>query len=267
MKRYCFSFLLLLAFVFLYTFVKAQDSASYIKKDSTLNSVGIKYDRTFFDKEKGKPWHLVSVEYGRKVKKTLLLARVNYANRFEKSATQVEADAYPILSKKLYAYINIGYSANNLLFPGFRSGLSLYFSLPAKFEVEAGARYLHFDAPIYIYTASIGKYYKKFWFNTSGFLSPQNSNISTSLFFKSRYYINDNDFVMLLLGTGLSPDNTVDNTLFNTYLKSNKVELSLRRALQKRTIIFLSASYNKQQLQNDSYINQYNASVGFQFGF
>ena len=267
MKKYWLAIFWLFIFGFIFSPVKAQDVLLPAKSDTTLNSIGIKYDNTFFDKGKGKPWHLESIEYRRKIKKTKLITRVNYAQRFGMTAGQIEADAYPVLSKKVYAYLNAGYSPSKTLFPGFRSGVSLYFSLPAKFEIEGGARYLYFDKPIYIYTASVGKYYKKFWFNTSVFLSPQNSNISASYFLKSRYYMNDRDYIMLLLGTGLSPDNTVDNTLFNTYLKSKKVEIGYRRTIQKHTIIFLSTSLSNQQIKSDTYINQYNVSIGFQFEF
>ncbi len=258
---------LLLIFLFICMPGKAQDSLLSLKKDTSLNSIGIKYDLTFFGKDLGKPWHLVSTEYIRQVKKSSLIARLNYAHRFGTSAVQAEAEAYPVLSPKVYAYLNVGFSPGNMLFPGFRSGMSLYYSLPAAFEVEAGARYLYFDEPIYIYTASIGKYYKKYWFNASGFLSPQNSNIAASWFLKSRYYLNDKDFIMLLLGSGLSPDNRVDNTLFNTLLTSKKAELSFRRTIQKDYILFLNAGISNQQMQNDTYMNQYNIGAGFQVGF
>jgi YaiO family outer membrane protein len=246
--------------------VKAQDSLLRYKKDTTLNSIGIKYDLTFFGKGIGKPWHLVSAEYIRQVKKSSLIGRVNYAHRFATSAVQAEVEAYPVLSRKVYAYLNVGYSPGKMLFPSFRSGISLYFSLPAAFEVEAGARYLYFDQPIYIYTASIGKYYKKYWFNASAFLSPQNSNISVSWFLKSRYYLNDKDYIMLLLGSGISPDNRIDNTLFNTYLKSKKAELSFRRTIQKHCTLFFNTGISNQQIQNGAYINQYNIGAGFQVG-
>ncbi len=267
MKGYGLVYFFLLIFVSICIPGKAQDSLLKYKNDTTLNSIGIKYDLTFFGKGVGKPWHLVSTEYIRQVKKTSLIARVNYAHRFGTSAVQAEAEAYPVLSRKVYAYLNIGFSPGKMLFPGFRSGMSLYFSLPAAFEVEAGARYLYFDEPIYIYTASIGKYYKQYWFNASAFLSPQNSNIAASWFLKSRYYLNDKDFIMLLLGSGLSPDNRVDNTLFNTFLKSRKAELSFRRSIQKHYTLFLSAGISNQQMQNDTYINQYNVGAGFQVGF
>ncbi len=237
------------------------------KTDSTLNSIAVKYDLTFFEKGVGKPWHLVSAEYSRRVKKTVLLARFNYAERFGKNALQAEADAYPVLSKKVYAYLNVGFSPGKQLFPAFRSGASVYVSLPAAFELEAGARYLYFDEPIYVYTASVGKYYKKYWFNASGFLSPENSNISSSWFFKTRYYLTDLDYVMILLGSGFSPDNRIDNSLFNTYLKSTKAELSLRKTVKRYYTLLLSAAVSRQQIPGDAYINQFNMSTGLQVAF
>lgn len=267
MKSCRLVYLFLLIFNSLYFPAQAQDPLLNNKKDSTLNSIGIKYYLTFFGKGISNPWHLVSTEYTRQVKKTSLIARVNYANRFGTSAVQAEADAYPVLSRKVYAYLNVGFSPGKMLFPGFRSGMSLYFSLPAAFEVEAGARYLYFDEPIYIYTASIGKYYKKYWFNASAFLTPQNSNVAASWFLKSRYFLYDKDYIMLLLGSGLSPDSRVDNTLFNTFLKSKKAELSFRRTIQKHYTLFLSAGISHQQMQIDTYINQYNVGAGFQVGF
>jgi YaiO family outer membrane protein len=244
----------------------AQDTA-FVKKDSTIHSIGLRYDLSFFDNGNGNPWHLISTEYTRKSDKISLIARLNYAQRFGGSALQAEVDAYPKFGKKTYAYLNLGYAPNTNLFPVFRTGISLFRSLPAKFEVEAGARYLKFDTPIYIYTASVGKYYKKYWFNASGFLSPSNSKISTSWFLKARYYLNDEDFVMLLFGNGLSPDNGVDNTLFNTYLKSTRAEISFRRTIHKKFVLFLSSSINNQQTQNLSYIRQYNVSTGIQKSF
>lgn len=236
-------------------------------QDTLLNAVGIKYDITLSDKATLKPWHLLSTEYIRKINKSSIIARLNYAHRFGLSDAQAEVDAYPVLSRKVYAYLNAGVAPGKKLFPSFRTGLSLFFVLPAKFETEGGIRYLNFNAPIYIYTASVGKYYKKYWFNLSTFLSPVNSNISSSFFLKSRYYFNDTDFAMLLLGTGLSPDNTVDNTLLNTFLKSKKVELSLRKHVSKQLIFLMNMGLSKQQISQASSINQYNFGVGLQQQF
>lgn len=245
----------------------AQDSLSITNIDKHPNSIGLKYDFSFFDQEMRKPWHLVSTEYIRKLKNSSLIGRLNYAHRFGNSAVQTEVETYPKINKKIYSYLNVGLSGNKLLFPKFKSGASIYITLPAKFEVEAGARYLNFNKPIFIYTAALGKYYKQYWFNASTFISPQNSAISTSFLVRSRYYFNDTDFVMLLLASGLSPDSRVDNTLFNTFLKSRKAELSLRRSLHDRYTIFINSSVNFQQVQNDKFIRQYNIGTGLQLRF
>ena len=245
---------------------KAQDTC-FVKRDSIVHSIGLRYDLSFFDDGNGDPWHLISTEYTRKSLKTTLITRFNFAQRFGSSAVQAEIDAYPKFDKKTFAYLNLGYAPNTNLFPVFRSGLSIFRSLPAKFEVEAGARYLKFDAPVLIYTASVGKYFKKYWFNASTFISPSSTKISTSFFLKARYYLNEEDFVMILFGNGLSPDNSVDNTLFNTYLKSTRAEVSLRKTIHKKFVLFFSSSFNNQQIKNLSYIRQYNVTTGMQKNF
>lgn len=244
----------------------AQDSVQVITMNKTRNVIGTRYDLTSFDKGVNKPWHLLSLEYTREVKKSPLTVRLNYANRFSRSGLQLEADAYPVISKKMYAYLNAGYSKDVMLFPKYRGGMSLYLSLPAAFEAEGGLRLLHFNSSRFIYTASLGKYYKKYWFNASTFLSPDSSSISKSYFFKTRYYLDDKDFVMLTLGTGISPDDKNNNIQFavNNKLRSKKIELSFRRTIWEQNIILVSSSWMRQEYEYKKFTGQYNISIGFQ---
>ena len=77
--------------------VAAQDSLHLSVPQKIPNSLGIKYDLITFDKVVTKPWHLISIEYTKHIKKTPLITRLNYANRFSKSGFQLEAEAYPAL--------------------------------------------------------------------------------------------------------------------------------------------------------------------------
>lgn len=249
-----------------YLKVNAQDSLTLSTAQKTTNTIGIKYDFIYFDKGGNKPWHLLSLEYTRLIKKIPFIARLNYANRFSKSGLQLEAEAYPAISKKVYAYVNAGYSKDSLLFPKYRAGFSLYVSLPAAFEAEGGFRLLYFNSPTWIYTAAIGKYYKNYWFNFSTFLTPGNSNILQSYFLKTRYYLDDQDFIMLTLGTGISPDDRNNNIQLNTNNKlgSKKAELSLRSTIKKVNVILISTSWMNEEYQLKKYTNQYNISIGLQ---
>ncbi|MCO6149198.1 YaiO family outer membrane beta-barrel protein, partial [Flavobacterium sp. NRK1] len=131
---------------------------------SSKNAIGLRYDYSYFDKRFDDPWHLVALDYTRQTKLGSATARVNYANRFATDAAQFEVDLYPYFSKTFYAYINTGISGNKDIFPQFRAGFSLYANLPAAFEVDAGFRFLNFTTDdTWVYTASVGKYFKNYW--------------------------------------------------------------------------------------------------------
>ncbi len=243
----------------------AQDSIIVLAPAKKTNTIGINYDFTYLDKAGYNPWHLLSLEYSKALKNIPLTARINYANRFNLSDWQIEADAYPVLSKKIYTYLNAGYAGKALLFPKYRAGFSMYVSLPAAWEAEAGARFLYFNSSTFIYTASLGKYYKKYWFNVSSFLTPANGDVTGSYFLKTRYYLNDTDFVMLLLGTGISPDDKNNNVQLASAgrLSSKKAVLSFKRTFKKTNILLFSSGFTKQETIAGQFINQYNFSIGF----
>ena len=95
------SVLILIIISSIYFPVAAQDSLHLsVPQKKMPNSLGVKYDLITFDNVVTKPWHLVSVEYTKHIKKTPLITRLNYANRFSKSGFQLEAEVYPALSKK-----------------------------------------------------------------------------------------------------------------------------------------------------------------------
>lgn len=260
------SILTILTGLFFFLAATAQDSLTVSDVQKKVNSIGINYDLIAFDNGVKKPWHLVSFEYTHRIKKVPLIARVNYANRFSQSGLQLEAEAYPHISKKIYAYINAGYSKNSLLFPKYKAGFSLYFSLPAAYEVEGGCRILYFNSQTWVYTASLAKYYKNYWFNLSTFLTPDNNNILQSYFLKTRYYLNDTDFIMLTLGTGISPDDRNNNIQLNTNagLSSKKAEAGIRHTIKKKNVILFNVGFMSQEYEHKKYTKQYNLGIGLQ---
>ncbi|WP_417886568.1 YaiO family outer membrane beta-barrel protein [Zunongwangia sp.] len=236
---------------------------------SAQNQVGLKYDFIYFDEQFDDPWHLASLDYTRQTKLGAIGARFNYANRFNTNAYQVELDAYPTISETFYAYINAGYSTDDAgIFPEYRTGFSLYANLPWALEAEAGFRLLGFEDETWIYTASVGKYYKSFWFNFRTFLTPANESISQSFSFITRYYFGSaDDYLNLELGTGISPDNQTNNILYNngnTYkLKSNNILLRYRRTFGATNIAFIEGSWNHQEYRQNEKGNQYTIGVGY----
>lgn len=232
------------------------------------HKIGLSYNYVYFDKQFSDPWHLGSIDYSRQTGIGSIIARVNIANRFKTNGTQFELDFYPRISKVFYAYMSGGYSGDMGVFPEYRAGFSLYANLPSAFEAEAGFRMLSFSNQTWIYTASLGKYYKSFWFNLRTFLTPSTDAISQSVAFSTRYYFGGaDDYLSFGIGTGLSPDDPKNNLLYNngnTYrLKSNNISLGYRKSIKSSNIIFLKASLENQEYIQDTRGNQVELGIGF----
>ncbi|HYM92573.1 MAG TPA: YaiO family outer membrane beta-barrel protein [Chitinophagaceae bacterium] len=241
-----------------------------IKNQASKNKLGVTYDFVYFDNQFNDPWHLASISYARSTSIGTVIGRLNYANRFTTGAVQFEADAYPRISKIFYSYINAGISNKTGVFPQYRAGYSLYANLPKSYEAEAGFRFLYFGGPTWIYTGSVGKYFKNYWFNFRTYLTPANSNISRSYSFTTRYYFGGaDDYLSLSLGTGISPDNVSNNVqLNNTYkLKSNGVSGGYNKTIKKLNIISVTAAWTHQEYLPNTFGNQLDFGIVYQRKF
>ena len=248
---------------------EARSLAEKINDQSAKNKLGISYDLATFDKQFDDPWHIVSLDYSRNTKAASFIGRMNYANRFKTNAVQFEADAYPRISKTFYGYLNAGLSDKSGIFPQYRGGFSLYANLPKSFEAEAGFRYLYFNDPTWIYTASLGKYFKNYWCNFRTYITPATESVSNSYSITTRYYFKETNYFGVGLGTGISPDEKANNIqLANLYkLKSYRISADYRNTFKTFNSILLSFSMLQQEYLPKVTGNQYLFSVGYQRRF
>lgn len=240
-----------------------------IKDQVRKNKIDLSYDYTYFDKRFDQPWHLVSLGYSRQTKLGTVSGRVNYGHKFGEDGLQGEIEAYPRISPTFYAYVNAGYSASDI-FPEYRGGFSLFANLPAAFEAELGFRYLYFDDAVWVYTASVGKYYSNFWFNLRTYLTPGEGDLSRSFAFTTRYYTaGADDFITLGLGTGISPDDQRNNINYsiNTSLISYKFNLGYQRTVGRQNIIGAMATWYYEEFREKTYGNQVNIGIILQRRF
>ncbi len=234
-----------------------------IKDQVRRNKIDLSYDYTYFDRRFDQPWHLLSLTYSRQTKLGTVAGRINYANKFGDGGVQGEIDAYPHISNTFYAYVNLGYSGSDI-FPKYRSGFSLYANLPRSFEAELGFRYLYFSSSTWVYTASVGKYYRNFWFNLRTYLTPGENNLSKSFHFTTRYYTaGADDFIMLGVGTGISPDDQRNNINYaiNTDLMTYKLAAAWQRTFARQNILGLYGTWYYEEYQKNTYGNQFNIGV------
>lgn len=167
-----------------------------------------------FDKGKS-PQTLMSAQLGRNFNFGSLIIRTNVANKFNKKGLQYELESYVNFTRKLYANLSTGFASDDI-FPSEKFGAELYLKLPAGFEFSAGARYQKFTAATTFYTASLGNYYKNYWFSLRTFISPKSDSIVETKSLKNssitviatlrNYFGDSNNFIGLKLGRGQSPD-------------------------------------------------------------
>ncbi len=153
------------------------------------------------------PWHWLSLEHKELLSFGPVIIKLNYANRFQQTATQIEVESYPTLRKGTYLYTGLGVSKSDL-FPSFRMGLEVFQALPRDYEASIGFRYLEVpDKQIPIYVGYLGKYWQSYWFSLKTYVSSSNSSLSKSWVFGARKYLsNPSNHVELYAGSGVSPD-------------------------------------------------------------
>lgn len=244
----------------------ARALAVRIRDNASRNRVGVKYDYLYFNKQFPDPWHYLSIDYTRQTKAGAFTARVNYANRFSSNGMQYELEAYPVLSRTFYAYLNAAYSDDVGVFPKWKSGASLYANLPSGFEAEAGVRHLYFSNDAFILTVYLGKYFSNFLVGARTYLAPAKQNISSNYSVIARYYYGGpDDFVGLNAGFGISPDDRQLNIQLNEQhkLETYRGEIVLRRAVRKLNVILLNVSLTKQEYLPATTGLQFQGGVGY----
>ncbi|MDB5196772.1 MAG: hypothetical protein JWP88_1143 [Flaviaesturariibacter sp.] len=205
------------------------------------------------------------------------IARLNYANRFGKTAFQPEIDLYPKIYKGIYAYLNYGFS-NGDLFPKHRIGAELFSSLPNSFEGSLGLRYLYFDqdSKVTIYTGSIGYYVGNYWLSFRPNITPDSGSTSISASLTARrYFKNPERFFSLRIGAGFSPElqnfQTVTGGVAKSFynLKSQSIGFSYQHPISKQWRISGAASLVNQEVifNTGEYIRNYGLSASLQYRF
>lgn len=245
---------------------EARALSKNIQEYVAKNAIGINYSFTHFDKQFANDWYIVSLSYKRATSIGTVILKTNYANKFADNGLQYELEAYPRISKVFYMYVGAGYSNNVGIFPKYRTGASLYANLPKSFEAEFGYRQLYFSNSIWMYTASVGKYYQNYWFNVRTYLTPSNEDISQSYAATVRYYTKGaNDYLGFVLGTGISPDDSRSNLIENySYkLKTFKVGAEYNFSIKRSNLISLSAMYFNQEYKPKEKGNQIDLSIGY----
>jgi YaiO family outer membrane protein len=245
-------------------------TATYAQtKDSLHQSITIGYEHYHFDKQFDKDWQIGSVEYKRAAQKSTYLGRFNYASRLGQTGWQAEAETYPKLTSKIYAYLGAGFSPSLPVFPKWRSGGTLFFVLPKGWEAEGGLRHLYFNQHVWMGTAGISKYAGNWLLNVRSFIGSRAPGSNHAVFFTARHYLkNERDFVWLQLGSGISPDES-RNVLIEKggVLSSKRVTTGVQLSLSKRYAMAAQVGWSRDEIGGGRKGNQFlgGLRVGYRF--
>ncbi len=145
-------------------------------------------------------WNIWQFELSRETSYGTIQGDIQHANMFGGNGLQFNMNVYLRIYEGLFAHVNAGYSDSEI-FPQYRYGVSLFKSLPADYEVEAGFRRLEFSAtPINIYTIALSKYWRSYLFTARSYLVPSTKGGSQSITVLARRYFADPSMYVSLMG-------------------------------------------------------------------
>ncbi len=243
---------------------------SEIEQDQQRNIIAFGFSYDHFDSDLD-PWQRYYGEYHRLTDYGPVIGRASLGQRFETTDWQAELDVYPTLGRNWYAYLNAAVSGGNL-FPDFRIGGELYRSLPTAFEGSAGVRYLNFsDDDVVIFTGSISKYWRSWFFTLRPFYTPQDAGRSIALNTIARRYLgNPQTYISLNGGFGFSPDESrlLDGDPNRRLLNSRYIGLNGYHLLRERLQLFGEIKFTEQQFPfSEDYIQIYTLETGIRYRF
>jgi len=238
-----------------------------VEENQTAQKIGLQYSFIHFDKRFNDPWHLATASYSRNLKSAYLGLNLNYANRFQQNASEVELETYPKFKKGLYAYVGGAMKLNsNQLFPDYRLGISIYKSLPNKFELETGLRHLQFNDITNVWVLGFGKYVGNSYLNLRSYWTNNESRLNESFIFTAKFYLSDDrhDYWSFNAGTGIAFDDRtqINNTIYQ--LNSFRAGLDYSKNINPKTIVKAGFQWINEEYLNDTFGNQFGFNAGIQ---
>jgi YaiO family outer membrane protein len=188
--------------------------------------------------------------------------RIGAPSPSDASELQIEAEAWPDITRKNYAYIAYAYSPGSF-FPRHRAAIEVWQVLPAGWAISAGLNYYYFDRSAYIALASAEKYLGKYWLSLKGFIYFKDNGPRASLFLNVRRYFNDSDYFQITLGTGAAPDEPFDIQANLVRLNANTIRLAYNLSVTHKLMMRIGAGYSREEYRETIWRNRFEGNVNF----
>lgn len=167
-----------------------------------------------------------------------LIGRVSRADSFGLTSYQIETDFYPRIRPGTYAYINLGASPDQTLYPKYRVGADLYQSVGHGFEISGGYRRLQFSDDTNIFTGAVYKYKGDWLFMGRMYFTPDDLGVSKTVVVGARYFLGSegtHDYVEVRFSHGSSLA-LARTTLDIIGLNANRVTLEVDKTIGRFAI-------------------------------
>ncbi len=214
-------------------------------------------------------WQIFNAGAEQRFKWGLAAAGVNIGNAIIGGASpdratewQLEAEAYPKLSDKNYAYVAYAFSPGKY-FPGHRAAMEIWQVLPAGWVISGGLNYYYFDRNIFIGTASVEKYTGKYWISLKGFIYFKDNGPTTSGYLTVRRYFNDYNFLQVAMGAGSAPDEPFDVMTDLMRLSAYSLKVTYNVSVAPRLMMRIGAGYSREEYENNIWRNRYEGNINF----
>lgn len=175
---------------------------------------------------------------------------------------QLEAEAYPKLSNKNYAYLAYAFSPG-VYFPHHRAAVEVWQVLPAGWAVSAGMNYYYFDRNIFIALASVEKYLGKYWLSLRGYFYFKDNGLTTSEYLNIRRYFNDINYLQLTIGAGTAPDEPFDIQTDLMRLSAYSIRAAYNVSLSPKLMMKVGAGYSYEEYQENIWRNRFEGNINF----
>lgn len=240
-------------------------------RDSVDTDVRVAYMFDTFTEPYERLWQVARIGAGHYFEWGTMTGGVNTGHlitgapdNISKTEWQVDAEAWPELSKDIYAYLAYAYSPGNY-FPRHRAAIEVWQSLPMGWAASAGLNYYHFSSDVFIATVSLEKYLGSWWFSARGYFYFKDIGVTTSLYLNARRYFNTTDYLQLTLGLGTAPDEPFDIISDLERLSSNSLRITYFYRISSRLSLRVGAGYSYEEHAEGEYRNRFEGSVGLNY--
>jgi len=251
--------------------ISARRDISLWSRENTPVSTDIRAGYTFdtFKEPYSRFWQVFKAGAGHRFNWGSASAGLNIGNirigePFSANATefQLEAEAWPKLTDKNYAFLAYAYSPGTY-FPHHRAAIEVWQILPDGWALSAGLNYYYFDRNIFIAGLSVEKYIGRYWLSAKGFVYFKDDGPTTSFYFNARRYFNSVDYLQLAVGTGTAPDEPFDVQTDIMRLSAHSVRLFYNVMLTNRLTMRAGAGYSREEFEEAVWRNRFEGNINF----